>query len=705
MWAIYKRELKSCFCSFVGFLFIGVTLFFPGLYFTVYALMSGYPYYSYVVSSISFLFMITVPILTMRILAEERKNRTDQLILTAPVSVGAIVLGKFLALLTVFAIPTVITGFYPLIMMKFGTVPMAENYLALLAYFLYGMTSIALGVLVSSLTESQVIAAVLTFGFLFLGYMMSAICGLISRSENLLTRLLGCFDMSTPLDNLLNGTLDVGSVIYFLSLTFLFLFLTVQSIQKRRYSLSVKHFSLGAYSGISIIAAIAVTVLVNLVVAEMPGTWTSIDVTSQKLYSLTDQTKEFVAQMQEDVTIYVIVKEDQQDEVVGQTLQRYDDLSDHITVEYVDPTLNPQFYTQYTSQTISLNSLIVVGEKRNKVVDASDFYEGSYDGYDYSSYTVTGYDAEGQITSALAYVTSEDMPKLYLTEGHGEYALSSSYQAALEKENVEYETVNLMNLDAVPEDAACLLINAPQNDFNEGDRDKVLDYLNRGGKVIAVLAFQEQKLANYEAILNAMGVNAVNGMVVETEADHYYQQPIWLLPDIYSNAYTSSFYYDGYYVFAPYSLGLQVAEDTENITFQKILETSDSAYAKLNFSSAESLEYGEGDVQGPFVIAVEAVKDLGDAGEGTLVAVGCDEIFTDEADLVVGGTNGRLFTNIMSSFCAHEVNVSIPVKDYEISGLMVSNSYAIWIGTTVTVILPLAFLIVGLVIWLRRRKR
>lgn len=163
MLAIYKRELKSYFRSFIGFLFIAVTLFFLGLYFSVYNLMNGYPYFAYVVSSVTFLFMLTMPILTMRILAEEKRSKTDQLILTAPVSVGGIVMGKFLALLTIFAIPVAIICFYPLIMAQYGSVPMGEAYLSILAYFLFGMTAIAIGLFLSSVTESQVIAAVLTF--------------------------------------------------------------------------------------------------------------------------------------------------------------------------------------------------------------------------------------------------------------------------------------------------------------------------------------------------------------------------------------------------------------------------------------------------------------------------------------------------------------------------------------------------------------
>ena len=229
------------------------------------------------------------------------------------------------------------------------------------------MMAIAVGVLVSSLTESQVISSVLTFIILFLAYMMDSICGLISYTGNWLTRILSCLDMYTPFSSLMNGTLDIKSVFYFVSMTALALFLTVQSIQKRRYSISLKAFSMGAYSTGMIAVAAGIIVIANVVLGELPGSWVSMDVTGEKLYSLTEQTKEYVKTIDEDVTIYVISSEDSQDMVLGQTLQRYDDLSGHIKVEYVDPNINPRFYMQYTNDSISLNSLIIVSGKRRRI--------------------------------------------------------------------------------------------------------------------------------------------------------------------------------------------------------------------------------------------------------------------------------------------------------------------------------------------------
>ena len=702
MLAIYKRELKSYFQSFIGLLFIAVTLFFVSLYYFVYNMLNGYPYLSYAISSVIILFMISVPVLSMRILAEERRSRTDQLILTAPVSVGNIVVGKYLALMTIFCIPTAVVCVYPLIMSAFGSVPMGEAYLAVLAFFLYGMTAIAIGVLISSLTESQVIAAVITFIVLFLGYMMSSICSLISSTGNLLTKLLGCFDMATPFTEMLNGTLNLRSVLYFFSLTVLALFLTVQLIQKRRYSVSVKSLRFGAYSTGSIALAVAAVVIVNIIAAELPTTWTSIDVTADKIYSLTDQTKEFLANMDEDVTIYVIVAEQNQDDTLGQTLQRYEELSDHIKVEYVDPNVNPRFYRQYTD-TISMNSLIVVSEKRNKVILYSSIYESEYD-YTTGASTTTGYDGEGQITSALDYVLSDDMPKVYMTEGHGEYDFSSSFTSALKKQNVDYETINLMDYDSLPEDAACLIINAATTDFSADDRHKVLAYLEQGGNVILITGVTDEATPNLDAILDYMGLNRTEGLVVEQNAENYYRSPYFLLPKQSYSTYTSGLY-GQYYIFAPYVQGITIQDEAaEDMIYTTFLSTSDDAFSKTGEINLQNFDKAEGDIDGPFAIGISAVKTIDENTEATMVVYGCEQLFTDEANEMVSGANQVLFTNTVGSFVDAEVNVSIPVKNYEISYLTVPQSRAVLVGLLTVIILPVGCLAAGFIVWFRRRR-
>ena len=287
MTAIYKRELKSYLTSMVGYLFIFFVLVLTGIYFSAYQLSAAYPKFETTLSAVTFVFLIGVPILTMRVLAEERKQKTDQLLLTAPVSVGNIVTGKYLALVTVYAIPILVLCTYPLIMSKFGTVDFGTAYTAILGFFLLGCANIAIGLFMSALTESQVIAAVLTFVLLFAFYMMNGISSFFSKTsmstcvtfgllilaaaiivytmikkvlisaafgvigevilvivyllkssifEGGIQKVLDIFNLSGHFDNFTNNIFDIKGIVYFLSVIAVCLFLTMQSILKRRWN-------------------------------------------------------------------------------------------------------------------------------------------------------------------------------------------------------------------------------------------------------------------------------------------------------------------------------------------------------------------------------------------------------------------------------------------------------------------------------------
>ncbi len=189
MTAIFKKEFRSYLHSVTGWIFMAVTVCFFAMYSSVYNLAYGTPYIAYSFDAVLILFFITVPLLSMRIMAEERRQKTDQLLITSPVSVGKIVLGKYLAMAAVFLIPLLFFSFLPFFLSSYGTVPMAENFVAILAFALYGLAAIAVGLFLSSLTENVVIAAVLTFIVLFLTYMMQGIESLISTTGNMVTKI------------------------------------------------------------------------------------------------------------------------------------------------------------------------------------------------------------------------------------------------------------------------------------------------------------------------------------------------------------------------------------------------------------------------------------------------------------------------------------------------------------------------------------
>ena len=702
MKAIYKRELQSYFHSFLGSLFIGATLILIGIYFSVYDLFMGYPYIGYALSSVVFLFLISIPVLCMKILAEERHQKTDQLILTSPVSVGSIVMGKFFALSTIFAIPVLIVSLYPVIMRLFGTVDLGKSYLAILGFFLYGLACIAICVFVSSLTESQVIAAVLSFGVLFLGYIMSALCSMISSTGNLLTKILGAFDMVGRFDDLLNGSFHLTSVVYYLSVIILSLIFTVQSIQKRRYHLSKKTISLGTYSTTVVVVVTAAVVILNVFVSEIPAKYTVFDVTADKLYSLSDETKKVAENISEDITIYVLANEKDADTTLMETLENYEGLNSHIKVSYVDPAVNPRFYQNYTDTDISQGSLIVESSKRSKVIDYDNIYEYQVDYTSYSSYA-SGYDGEGQITSALAYVTTDEMPKVYITEGHGELSFDSSFTAAVEKENIDYETINLMNYDEIPEDASCVIINAPTSDLSADDTEKMLSYMEKGGDVFLVSTYTGEELVNFGRLLDFYGVSVTKGLIIEADKSNYYTDPFYLLPSIGYDDVTESIYSSGSYVFAPYAQGLSV-DGREDVEVTVLLSSSEKSYVRDNIESSNSYEKQEEDQDGPFDIGLKCVKTTEEA-ESSAFIYSSESLFTQSADEIVSGTNMRLFTASLSTFAAHEGSVSIPVKSLEITYLTIPQGTILLLALLTAVIIPSVFIIGGFIIWFRRRKR
>ncbi len=702
MRAIFKREFQACFQSVIGWLFLSVTLAFYFLYYYVYNLNYGYPYISYSLNAIAFIFLVTVPVLTMRVLAEERHAKTDQLILTAPVSVGKIVTGKYLALAAVYSIAVALISLSPLFLGRFGSVPYAESYAAILGFWLYGLTCIAVGTFVSSLTESQVIAAVLTFVLLFLGYMMDGITQMISSAGNLLTRLLGCYNLTAGMERLTNGQLDITAVIYYLSMIVLFLFLTTQSIQKRRWSASLKKMGIGIFNAGFCIAAAAAVVILNLTVDVLPATLTNIDCTAAKLYSVTDDTKRILSALNQQVDLYVLASESSRDEQLAATLQKYEELSSNIQVTYVDPAVSPNFYQKYTQDQISQNSLIAVCGERSKVIDYSNIYEMEVDYQTYSSKT-TGYDAEGQLTSAIQYVTNEDMPTVYTVTGHGEISVSTRFKELIEKMNLGLKELNLLETDAVPQDCKALMILGPSTDFSKDDADKVRNYLADGGKALITTQYTTDAMQNFKSILEAYGLQLNNGMVIEQNQERYYQNPMYLLPEISYDTLTEKVANE--YIFAPYAQGLTIQEQEQDVrSYTELLTTSEQAFLKSDVQNMTNFDKEEGDLQGPFTIGVSVIDSQ---SEAQLLVYTSAMLFSDSADQQVSGNNSTLFASSIRSLAAQSESSSlivIPVKPYTQESLVLSQGTILTAGFFSVLAIPVLLIAVGVLIWMRRRK-
>lgn len=708
MLAIFKREFKSYFQNVIGWLFVAALLAVYGLYFYVYNLKNGYPYISYDLNGIGFIMMIAVPILTMRSLSDEKKTKTDQLMLTSPVSVGKIVAGKYFAMAAVYTIDIALFALSPLVLSIYGKVALSEAYVALFGYWLYGLSCIAVGLFISSISESVIISAILTFAALFLSYMMQSITGLISSSGNLLTKVLNCFDLYTPFENFVSGCFSVTSAAYYVTVILLLCFLTTQSIQKRRWAFSKKMIGTGAFSAGMIVVMCAICVVVNLVLTALPAKYTSIDCSATKLYSLTGDTKDRVSKLDEDITIYVLNSKKSKDAKIDETINRYKDLSSYIKVKYVDPATSPKFYQDYTDTTPTTNSLIIESKNRSKVIDYNDIYEYDSSSYYYgyqSQSSITGYDAEGQITSAIEYVTmdADELPVIYQITGHNETEIGSNFQSVVSKANANLKSLELFNEEKVPDDATAIIINSPTVDFNEEDAQKVIDYLNSGGKalIIGCYAYNDE-LTNFNKILAAYNVSFKTGVVAENDSSKYYQNPLYLLPTVETTDYTSDAT-DGY-VFLAGSCAINYPEDTDDVTYTKLLSTSDSAVLKKDWKNITTSKAEDADENGPFTTGL-AVNDSSTGA--SIVVFGTPYVVDDSYDNAVSGNNADMFKDVITSMTGNVELASsvIPVKDYTLSNITINTLQAVITGLIIMVAVPILLIIIGIVVWAMRRKK
>ena len=223
----------------IGCIFIAFLMIYTGVYYTAYNLNYGYPYFSYTLAGALLVFLIGMPLLTMRSFAEERKNKTDQLLLTSPVSIFRVVMGKYLAMVSILAVPIVIFILYPLIIKMNGTAYLKVDYVSLFMFFLLGCVFIAIGMFMSTLTESQIIAYIVTFGVLLAIYLWEGLLDFLPTaiSNSSVGTVLAKFDLAQYMTNIYqNNLLEIDGPILYLSLIVIFVLLTIQSIQKRRWS-------------------------------------------------------------------------------------------------------------------------------------------------------------------------------------------------------------------------------------------------------------------------------------------------------------------------------------------------------------------------------------------------------------------------------------------------------------------------------------
>lgn len=274
----------------------------------------------------------------------------------------------------------------------------------------------------------------------------------------------------------------------------------------------------GMYSVGLTAVVIAIVVVVNLIVGQLPEQYLNIDVSNTKIYEITDTTRDFLKDMDKKVTFKVLAVKEEADERIQTFLSKYASLSKNISVEWIDPVLHPSALQEYDA---AENSIIISCEETDKTTTVT------FDKIvvvDYSSYYYTGsiseseFDGEGQLTSAINYVTSDAGKQIYRTAGHGETMLPTTVTELMDKNNYTVSEWNLLMNQDIPEDCDLLLMNAPVNDLTEEEKDAVLSYLADGGKMMLLLGdTNSTDLPNLAAVMKEYGMEAADGYIADVQ--------------------------------------------------------------------------------------------------------------------------------------------------------------------------------------------
>jgi ABC-2 type transport system permease protein len=477
-------------------------------------------------------------------------------------------------------------------------------------------------------------------------------------------------------------------------------------------SLSSRKFRFGGYATLLIVAALAVVIVINVVVDRIPG---KLDLTKNRIYSLSEETYKLVGGLKTDVTVTTIGKAGSEDPTVKTILGKYAARSGHVKLQTLDPDLNPGWTKQYdtTGQGLGPGTLVVAAGKKFKTIGVYDMYN-----YDTSNYNpgdpnsqpqLTSLSVEQRVTSALQYVTADKNVTIYALNGHGEVTLPAlGLSTAVSNENYEVKDLSLLTDKAVPADADIVLLLAPKKDLAQEDADKLRTWLGGGGRLVVLMDVitAGSQMPNLAELLKTYGIEVQNVVVVEGDQNKVAaQNPLFVIPsleyhDILSPLRTNK--YDVVLVAAQVVQTLELKKKTLKI--EPLLSSSARSYGKRDIATAKSLQRQGSDVPGPFTLAA-AITDPAQSpgGQDTKIVVVGDVKFLQSGLPAQVPGNGEFFMNSLGWLKGQKENLSIRPKNLQQMRLSISNFWALLLSGIVVVVLPLLILGSGFMVWMRRR--
>ena len=487
------------------------------------------------------------------------------------------------------------------------------------------------------------------------------------------------------------------------------------NLKRMFHTSGTKH---GSYSVGMTVLVVAVIIVLNLVVGQIPEAYRNIDVSSTKIYDISDTSKDLLKGLDDKIDMKVLAVKDETDDRITTFISKYAALSDKIKVEWIDPVLHPSALTEYNT---SQNTIYVSCEATGKsttisfdkilVSDSSSYY---YSGS--SSYT--SFDGEGQLSSAVNYVTSDVQKKIYTVTGHGEDSLSTTITDLMTKNNYTTEELNLLMTDSIPDDCDLLLMDGPTNDLSDDEVSLLSGYLGEGGKVMCLLGDTGlASLPKLAGLLKDYGIEGADGYIADPQRCYqnqpYYIFPVMNLSGDMADGISSQM------VLLMNSRGLTTTDPArDTITTSAFMTTSEQAYAVTE----EDQKQGTYDLG---VVATETISSDSDSSDDTssdsdsstdISSDGSADSKESRLTVISAGSlidqqitdafsqleNTQVFMNAVTANFDGVTNLSIEAKSLTTEYNTVQHAG----GFSILVVfgIPAVVLIGGFVVWFRRRK-
>lgn len=455
----------------------------------------------------------------------------------------------------------------------------------------------------------------------------------------------------------------------------------------------------GSYTLAMTSIVIAIVIVFNMIVNLIPENKRQFDISSTNIYEISSKSKKIINKVDHDVTFYVLAEKSSTDKRIKTFINKYASLSDKIHIKWIDPVLHPSALTKYGTEK---NNIVISCKKTNRTTTVSfdDILVSSASYYSTSS-SASSFDGDGQLTSALNYVTSDKEYKAYYTSGHGESSLSSEVTSLLTKSRVSTSDLLLMTATSIPDDCDLLIIDGATSDFTKDEVKLLSSYLKKGGKVVTLLARTNKSIKNLYGLLKDYGLTVQSGYIADTErsyqGNYYYLIPnLSVSGDMASGISSNS-------VMMINSKGMtQSTPARDSISTDSFMTTSSNGYAVTEKKQT----------QGTYVLgatSTESVKVKNSKGkkitkESRLTVYGSNMLIDEQITSSFSSLeNLTLFTNSVTASLDNADNVSISPKSLEVSYNTIAHPGPFSI--LVVFVIPVGLIIGGFIVWFKRRRR